>query len=175
MRVGACVRVHHCGDDGGQPMQPVAMRADRGAAGTELGAEGPVLVSVLVAGRGPRLRPRATARQARFFAVLSSVRISLVRPAACAAFGKIIVPCAMKGGTPSGWVLAGETLRQAQGEGITQTLMLSLSKHAPWTACARLRQNAGRGSGRKSKRVHGAHCTPAWRVPDKSGEGQRSA
>ena len=37
----------------------------------------------------------------------------------------------------------------------------------------RLRQNAGRGSGRKSKRLHGAHYTPARQSVDKLGEGER--
>jgi hypothetical protein len=38
----------------------------------------------------------------------------------------------------------------------------------------RLRQNAGRGSAGKSKRLHGAHYTPARRVLDKPGEGAGS-
>jgi hypothetical protein len=90
MRVGVGVRIHYRGDDGRQPTQTLATRANRGAAGEKLGAVSPVLQRVLVAARRPRT-----------VAIFAPVWISLVGSAACAAFGKIIVPCALKGGTPS--------------------------------------------------------------------------
>jgi hypothetical protein len=152
MRAGAGVRIHYRGDDCRQPTKPLAARADRGVAGERFGGVGPVLQRVLVAMWG-----------ANFLAVFSAVRILLGQSAACASFGKIIVPCAMKGGTPCGWVLARDTtmLRRAQHEGLIRTFTLSLSKGTTQMARVGLRQNAGRGSGRKSKRLHGAHYTPA--------------
>ena len=140
MRVGVGARVYYRGDDGGKPAQPLAAGTDRGAAGAKLGAEGSVLVGVLVA-----------ARRARALAVLAPVRISLEASVACTAFGKIIVPCARQPPPPSRCICPAAATQ------------------------FRLRQNAGRGSGRKSKRLHGAHSNPARRVPDKPGEGEGSA
>jgi len=90
MRARIGVSVHYRDDDCGQPMQPVAAGADRGAAGAKLGAERSVLECILVA-----------AGRARALAVFAPVGILLVRPAACAAFGKIIVPCARQTPPPS--------------------------------------------------------------------------
>jgi hypothetical protein len=126
VRVGVGVRIHYRGDDCRQPMQTLATRADRGAAGAKLGAISSVLQRVFVAMWGTPTRR-----------VLSTVLISLARPAACTAFGKIIVPCAIEGGTPCVRVSATQMAR------------------------AGLRQNAGRVRARKSKRLHGAHYTPA--------------
>ena len=75
--------------------------------------------------------------QARTFAISSPIRILLGGPAACAAFGKKIVLCARQTPPPS---------RRIWPAAVTQF---------------RLRQNAGRVRGKKSKRLHGAHCTPA--------------
>ena len=159
MRAEIGVRAHHRGDESANPTLPLAVIADRFAAGVDFGGERAVLEGVLVAARGARARR-----------IFPAVRILLAGSAACAPFGKIIVPCAIEGGTPSRCVLA-LTLRpfgklRTQGEGNSQTLMLSLSKHKGATANGtqfRLRQNAGRVRGRKSKGLHGAHYTPARR------------
>ena len=127
MRVGAGVRIDHRADEGANPILPLAVIADYFVAGDVCGGEGPMLEGVLIAAR----RPRA-------LAVFSSVRILLGRSATCAAFGKIIVPCALWGPPPPSRFI--------------------------WPAAAtqfRLRQNAGRVRAGKSNRLHGAHYTPA--------------
>ena len=86
----ACVRLRHRDGDGGEPTQPLAAHADRFAAGDDFGGERTVFEGVLVAAR------RACTR-----CVFSTVRILLAGSATCTAFGKIIVPCAIEGGTPS--------------------------------------------------------------------------
>jgi hypothetical protein len=112
VRVGIGVRVHHRDNDGRQPFAALDMGADRGAAGTELGAVSSMLERILVAARRARLRLAASAfalrasadksaRQARAGRVFSAVGILLGRSAGCAAFGKIIVPCARQTPPPS--------------------------------------------------------------------------
>jgi len=176
------VRVHHRVDEGAKPILPLAISADRFAAGIEFGAVRAVLEGVPVAARGANLRcARSFGRQARFLAVFPAVRILLAGFGTCAAFGKIIVPCAIEGGTPSRCVLA-LTLRQAQGEGLiyTRTLHPELVEGLKGAATTngtqfRLRQDAGRVRTRKGKRLHGAHYKPAQRSVDKLGEGGGSA
>jgi len=135
--IGINVRVHHRVDDCAGPFTAL----DEGAGHLEMGAflGNAGLDGVFVAARRPCT-----------FAVFAPVGIFLARPAACAAFGKIIVPCAIQGGTPCRCV------------------------PAPQWARHRLRQNAGRVRTAKSNRLHGAHYTPARRMLDKPGEGAAS-
>jgi hypothetical protein len=137
MRIGIDMRVDHRVDQRVGPFRTCVEGAGFHEMGALLGNAG--LDGVPVA-----------ARRSRALAVLAPVGISLVRPATCASFCKIIVSCKIQ--------------EPPRGEGGAAT---KRARH-------RLRQNAGRGSGRKSKRLHGAHYTPVRRVPDKSGDGEGS-
>jgi len=156
----ACVRLCNRDGDGGEPTQPLAAHPDRFAAGDDFGGERAVFEGILVAAS----RPRAGR-------VFSAVRILLAGSMACAAFGKVIVPCALEGGTPSLGVV---TLRcAARASRRCFAALLSMTRGASKGTTTkrtqfRLRQNAGRGSARKSKRLHGTHYTPARRSVDKS-------
>jgi len=86
----ACVRLRHRNGDGGEPAQPLAAHADRFAAGDDFGGERTVFEGVLVAA----WRPRAGC-------VFSTIRILLAGSMAWTVFDKIIVSCAIEGGTPS--------------------------------------------------------------------------
>jgi hypothetical protein len=112
--------------NGNRQMQALKRGANLGTESLPLRAARAVLEGILVAARWPRS-----------FAIFAPVGILLARPAACAAFGKIIVCGNGQGGPPCGWVSTARTAR------------------------ASLRNGAGRVRGRKSKRLHGAHYTPA--------------
>jgi len=84
MRVRVNMRIDHRADQRAHPFAALDMGAVGAMARERLRREGAVLVGVRVAA----FRPRA-------LGVPAPVRIFLGPPAPCAAFGKIIVPCAM--------------------------------------------------------------------------------